>query len=262
MMAYSVNRPGKKIYYTNQISSDIYNSELNISEIAYLSDNTSGNGIGLIGGSQYLQIGKSQEASYYMSTGCYFQALAIYAVSLSKEQIENIYRYKSLKSTYINVEICTINFSNEAMQLPLDNAFDVSANFQIGFIINAKPTNAAGANISTLLYCTTSGNIPSLELYFNHNTNRMYLDIYEVSVTKTTLSVDFDSAILGISIMTNYGTLNFSNAVENISHKLYNSINQISKIYYLMNPRDSTRKCAFNNGLGGAYLHINKHIAI
>lgn len=262
MMAYAVDRSSKKIRHTNQTSATTYSPDLNISEIAFTGDATSGNGIALIGDSEYLQIGKSQESSYFMSTGCYFQALAIFTRALSITELQNIYKYKTLKSTYNDVEIYHGNFSNEAKQLTLDNDFDVSRNFQIGFIVGAKPVNAAGANISTLLYCTTSGNISSLELYFNHSTNRMYLDIYEVPGTKTTLSVDFDGTVIGITIMANYGTLEFSNTVESVSHKLYNSINQISKIYYLMNPRDSTRKCSFNNGLGGAYLQINNHISI
>lgn len=262
MMAYAVDRSGKKIRHTNQTSETIYSPNLNISEIAFTGDTTSGNGIALIGGSEYLQIGKAQESSYFMSTDCYFQALAIFTRALSTTELQNIYKYKTLKSTYNNIEIYHGNFSNEAKQLTLSNVFDVSANFLINFLIRAKPTNAAGANISTLLYCTTSGSISSLELYFNHSTNRMYLDIYEVPGTKTILSVDFDGTINGIIIATNYGTLNFSNTVETVSHKLYNSINQISKIYYLMNPGDSTRKCAFNNGLGGAYLLINNYISI
>lgn len=261
MMAYAVDRSGKKIRHTNQTSATTYSPDLNISEIAFTGDATSGNGIALIGGSEYLQIGKAQESSYFMSTGCYFQALAIFTRALSTTELQNIYKYKSLKSTYKTIEYYrSQNFENTPKQLSLFLSFDYDEEFSISVFTAAKLKNTVGGNITTLIYACDNTNNPSLEIYYNETTNMMYLNIYHNNGQIKTIYYTF-SNILGVRLNIVGGLLTFGIDGQE-KYKLYTYINPITKFYFLMNPNDSTRTGEISNDIGGGMLIIQSEIPI
>lgn len=261
MMAYAVDRSGKKIRYTNQNSDSSYYRELNISEITFTGDATDGNGIALIGGSQYLQIGKSQESSYFISTNCYFQALAIFTRALSTTELQNIHKYKSLKSTYKTIEYYrSQNFENTPKQLSLFQSFDYNEEFVISVLTGAKIKNTVGGNITTLIYACDNTNNPSLEIYYNETTDMMYLNIYHNNGQIKTIYYTF-SNILGVSLNIIGGLLTFGIDGQE-KYKLYTYINPITKFYFLMNPNDSTRTGKISNNIGGGILIIQSEIPI
>lgn len=259
MMAYAVDRTSsKKIRHTNQPST-VYSPNLNITEIAFTGDVTSGNGMSQIGGSEYLQIGKAQESSYFMSTGCYFQALAIYTTALSKTELEKIYKYKSLKSNYKNIDIYKSGeFITTAQQLPLTNSINYNEEFDFIYFANALPANINGGSISTIFFCCDNSNNVSIEYYFDHSENIFKFDIYDISGTKTTLVLD--DTIIGCSFVIKNGTLEISNTNITKSHKLYNYIKPITKFYFMMNPNYSNRTCKL--GTMGGIVQINQQLKI
>lgn len=260
MMAYAVDRSGKKIRYTNQPST-VYSPNLNITEIAFTGDVTSGNGMSQIGGSQYLQIGKSQESSYFMSTNCYFQALAIFTRALSTTELQNIHKYKSLKSTYKTIEYYrSQNLENTPKQLSLFQSFDYNEEFAISVLTGAKLKNTVGGNITTLIYACDNTNNPSLEIYYNETTDMMYLNIYHNNGQIKTIYYTF-SNILGVSLNIIGGLLTFGIDGQE-KYKLYTYINPITKFYFLMNPNDSTRTGKISNNIGGGMLVIQSEIPI
>ena len=261
MMAYAVDRTSsKKIRYTNQPST-VYSPNLNITEIAFTGDVTSGNGMSQIGGSSYLQIGKSQESSYFMSTNCYFQALAIFTRALSTTELQNIHKYKSLKSTYKTIEYYrSQNFENTPKQLSLFQSFDYNEEFAISVLTGAKLKNTVGGNITTLIYACDNTNNPSLEIYYNETTNMMYLNIYHNNGQIKTIYYTF-SNILGVSLNIIGGLLTFGIDGQE-KYKLYTYINPITKFYFLMNPNDSTRTGKISNNIEGGMLIIQSEIPI
>lgn len=259
MMAYAVDRTSsKKIRHTNQPST-VYSPNLNITEIAFTGDVTSGNGMSQIGGSNYLQIGKAQEQSYYMSSDCYFQALAIYTTALSKTELEKIYKYKSLKSNYKNIDIYKSNgFITTAQQLPLINSINYNEEFSFIYLSNVLPTNINGGSISTIFFCCDNSNNVSIEYYFDYSENIFKFDIYDISGTKTILVLD--DTIIGCSFVIKNGTLEISNSIITKSHKLYNYIKPITKFYFMMNPNYSNRTCKL--GTIGGIVQINQQLKI
>lgn len=259
MMAYAVDRTSfKKIRYTNQPST-VYSPNLNITEIAFTGDVTSGNGMSQIGDSSYLQIGKAQEYSYYMSSGCYFQALAIYTTALSKTELEKIYKYKSLKSNYKIIDIYKSGgFITTAQQLPLINSINYNEEFYFIYLANALPKNINGGSISTIFFCCDNSNNVSIEYYFDHSENIFKFDIYDISGTKTILVLD--DTIIGCSFVIKNGTLEISNTNIIKSHKLYNYIKPITKFYFMMNPNYSNRTCKL--GTSGGIVQINQQLKI
>lgn len=259
MMAYAVDRTSsKKIRYTNQPST-VYSPNLNITEIDFTGDVTSGNGMSQIGDSSYLQIGKAQEKSYYMSSDCYFQALAIYTTALSKTELEKIYKYKSLKSNYKNIYIYkSSKFITTAQQLPLTNSINYNEEFDFTYFANALPTNINGGSISTIFFCCDNSNNVSIEYYFDHSENIFKFDIYDISGTKTILVLD--DTIIGCSFVIKNGTLEISNTNITKSHKLYNYIKPITKFYFMMNPNYSNRTCKL--GTMGGIVQINQQLKI
>lgn len=261
MMAYAVDRiSSKKIRHTNQPST-VYSPNLNITEIAFTGDVTSGNGISQIEGSSYLQIGKAQEQSYYMSSGCYFQALAIFTRALSTTELQNIYKYKTLKSTYKTIAYYrSQNFENTPKQLSLFQSFDYNEEFTILVLTRAKLKNTVGGNITTLIYACDNTNNPSLEIYYEETTNMMYLNIYHNNGQIKTIYYTF-SNILGVSLNIIGGLLTFGIDGQE-KYKLYTYINPITKFYFLMNPNDSTRTGKISNNLGGGMLVIQSKIPI
>lgn len=259
MMAYAVDRTSfKKIRHTNQPST-VYSPNLNITEIDFTGDVTSGNGMSQIGDSSYLQIGKAQEQSYYMSSGCYFQALAIYTKALSKTELENIYKYKSLKSNYQNVDIYNPGkFITTAQQLPLTNSINYNEEFNFIYLANELPTNINGDSISTIFFCCDNSNNASIEYYFDHSENIFKFDIYDISGTKTILVLD--DTDVGCSFVIKNGTLGVSNTNITKYHKLYNYIKPITKFYFMMNPNYSNRTCKL--GYRGGKVKINQQLKI